>query len=106
MLLNIFTTGHAHLFVSVAFRGHEYNIVSRPPLPPHWEGSGAAERPKVDESCGRGVEPQATVLYGRAIFCVSRLKNVQFLENSRAARARNPDPHLKNQNLTFVSKET
>ena len=67
---------------------------------------GAAERPKVDESCGQGVEPQATILYGRANFCVSRLKNVQFLENSRAARARNPDPHRKNQDLTCVSKES
>ena len=43
---------------------------------------GAAERPKVDKSCGRGVESQATVLYGRAKFCKSRLKNVQLLGES------------------------
>jgi hypothetical protein len=41
------------------------------------------------------LEPRATVLYGREKICLSRLKNVQFLEKSRAARARKPDPHLK-----------
>jgi hypothetical protein len=44
-----------------------------------------------------GLEPRATVLYGREKNCVSRLKKVQFLEKSRAARARKPGPHLKNQ---------
>ena len=57
------------------------------------------ERPKVDESCGRGSSLGLQYCTGEAKLCVSRLKKVQFLEKSRAARARNPDPHLKHQDF-------
>ena len=91
-----------------------HRLPPRHTLPLGWGGQDFRE--SFSESCG-GVAKgrKSTKVAGGARAsgycivrtrkkCVSRLKKVQFLEKSRAARARKPDPHLKNQG--FLSKTT
>ena len=55
------------------------------------------ERPKVDESCGRGSSLGLQFCTGEQNFAFPGSKKSQFLEKSRSARARKPNPYLKNQ---------
>ena len=57
------------------------------------------ERPKVDESCGRGSSLGLQFCTGEQNFAFPGSKKSQFLEKSRSARARKPNPYLKKQDF-------